>query len=103
MKSNQQLPDPVVLRDRGEALVEEELQAVVVRMHGEATSPQVRAPVSNGVDETDELSLVRGEGAMPWGHRSTEVSDGVLVLDQHSPEAVGGRVALDDEQPCEVW
>jgi len=40
---------------------------------------------------------------MPRCHWSAEVCDGVLVLDQHRLEAVSGRVALDDERPCEVW
>jgi hypothetical protein len=49
-----------MLRDRGEALVEELLQTVVVRLDEEAASPQVRPPVPHHLDKADELALVRG-------------------------------------------
>jgi hypothetical protein len=58
--------------------------------------------VTNSVDEADELPLVRGERAVPGRDRSAEVGDGVALLDQDRPEAVGGRVALDDEALGEV-
>jgi hypothetical protein len=39
---------------------------------------------------------------MTWCHRPAEVGDGVLVLDQHRPETVSQRIALDDKRPCEI-
>lgn len=39
---------------------------------------------------------------MAGSDRAAEVRDRVLVLDQHRAEAVGRRVALDDERPAEV-
>uniref|UniRef100_A0A0A8ZTW4 Uncharacterized protein n=1 Tax=Arundo donax TaxID=35708 RepID=A0A0A8ZTW4_ARUDO len=56
----QELADPMVLRDRGEALIEEVLQAVVVGLDDEAPPPEIRAPVPYRLDEADELALVGG-------------------------------------------
>jgi hypothetical protein len=56
----QELADPVALRDGGEALVEEVLQAVVVGLDDEAPSPEIWPPVSYRLDEADELTLVGG-------------------------------------------
>jgi hypothetical protein len=50
----------VVLRNGGEALVEEVLQAVVVSLDDEAPSPEIRPPVSYRLNEADELALVGG-------------------------------------------
>jgi hypothetical protein len=55
----QELADPVVLRDRGEALIEEVLQAVVVGFDDEAP-PEIRAPMPYHLDEADELTPVGG-------------------------------------------
>jgi hypothetical protein len=50
----------MMLRDGGEALVEEVLQAVVVGLDDEAPPPEIRPPVSYRLDEADELTLVCG-------------------------------------------
>ena len=42
-----------MLRDRGKALVEEVLEAVVVRLDDEVVPPEVRSPVAYGEDEAD--------------------------------------------------
>jgi hypothetical protein len=46
----QQLPDPIVLRDRGEALVEEVFEAIVVRLDDEAPPLEARPPVPDRLD-----------------------------------------------------
>jgi hypothetical protein len=56
----QQFADQVMLRDRGEALVEEVLEAVVVRLDEEAAPLEVWSPVADGEDEADQLPLVSG-------------------------------------------
>ena len=53
-----QLPDPMVPWNHGEALVEEELQAVVVGADAEAAALKIRPPVSYSLNETDQLTLV---------------------------------------------
>jgi len=98
----QQLADPVMLRDRGEALVEEVLEAVVVRLDDEAASPKVQALVTYGEDEADQLPLISRQRAMVGGHRPTEERDGVAVLDEYRPEAIRGRITLHDEGLGEV-
>ena len=70
-----------MLRDRGEALVEEELEAVMIRSDGEAATPEVWAPVAYGVYEADELALVGGEGTVSRRDGPAEEGDGVLVLE----------------------
>jgi hypothetical protein len=55
-----ELAYPVVLRDGGEALIVEVLQAVVVGLDDEAPPPEIRPPVSYRLDEADELALVGG-------------------------------------------
>jgi hypothetical protein len=87
----------MMLRDCGEALIKQKFMAVVVCLHCETPAPKIRPPMPNGVHQAYELALVRREGAMTWCHRPAEVGDGVLVLDQHCPEAVSRRIAFDDE------
>ena len=62
----QQLPHPVVLGNRGETLIQQVLEAVMIRLDEESAAPEVRSPVPYDVDEADELPLIGGEGAMAW-------------------------------------
>jgi len=48
----------MVLWDHSQALVEEELEVVVIRLHQEVAAPEVWAPVADGDDEADELAFV---------------------------------------------
>ena len=89
-----------MLRDRGEALIEEALQAVVVDLDDEAPSPQVRAPVPYGLNEADELALVGGQRALAGRHGPAEEGDQMALLDQDGAD--GRCVTLDGEQLGEV-
>jgi hypothetical protein len=80
---------PVVLRNRGEALVEEVFQAVVVRLDEEAAPPQVWPPMPNRLDHANELSLVGGQRAVARRYWPAEVCHRVSVLDQDRPKADG--------------
>jgi hypothetical protein len=51
----------MVLWDYGKALVEQVLEAVVVRLDGEVPPPQVRLLMPYGLDKADELPLISGE------------------------------------------
>jgi hypothetical protein len=55
-----ELANPVVLRNGGEALVEEVLQAVVVVLDDEAPPLEIQPPVSYRLDEADGLALIGG-------------------------------------------
>jgi hypothetical protein len=50
----QELVDPVVLRDGGEVLVKEVLQAVVVGLDDEAPPPEIRPSVLYRLDEAPQ-------------------------------------------------
>ena len=77
-----------MLGDRREPLIKQVLEAIVVRLDDESTPPQVRPPVSNGVDKADELPLISGEGLVAWRDGSTEESDRVALLGEHGAEPV---------------
>ena len=49
----------MVMRDRREALVEEEFEAVVVGADEERVPPQVWPLVAHGVHQPNELPLIR--------------------------------------------
>ena len=92
----------MMLWDRREALVEEKFEVVVVRVHQEAASPEIRTPMMDGVDKADQFPFVGGEGTVSRHDGPAEVGDRVFLLDEHCPETVGRRIALDDERPVEV-
>jgi hypothetical protein len=93
----------MVLWDCGKALIEQVLEAVVVRLDGEAPPPQARLLMPYGLDKADELPLISGERAMVRLHRPAVECDGMAFLDQHRAETIGRRVTLDNEWLGEVW
>jgi len=93
----QELADPMVLRDRGQALVEEVFEAVVVRLDDEATAPKIRPPVPHRLDETNQLAFICGEGAVTGSDGSAEEGDRVAVLNEHRAKPMRRGVAFDDE------
>jgi hypothetical protein len=77
----QELAYPVMLRDGGEALVEEVLQTVVVGLDDEAPPPEMRPLVLYRLDEADELALICGLRAVARHHMPAEESDRMALLD----------------------
>jgi hypothetical protein len=65
----------MMLGDRGQPLVEEVLETEMISLDDEVPSPQVRPPVPDGLDQTDEFALVGGEramrGAIGWLKKAT--------------------------------
>lgn len=49
-----------MLRHRGQPLIEEELERVMICSDDEATAREVWPPVSHGLDKADELAFVGG-------------------------------------------
>ena len=94
---------PLVLRDGGQPLIQQVLEAVVVGLDHKAAPLEVGPLVADDLDEADQLTLVGGENMMPGGHGPAEEGYRVAVLDQHRPEAVGRSVTLNDERLGEVW
>jgi hypothetical protein len=73
----------VVLWNGGEALIEEEFQAIVVRPDYEASALEVWPPMADDIDQPYQLSLIGRKRPMSWCHRSAEESDGMRLLDEH--------------------
>jgi len=89
----------MVLRDCGQALVQQVLEAVVIRLDAETT---LWAPMSDRLNQSDQFALIGSKSAVSRRHRPTEECDRVSVLNQHRPEAVGRRVALHHERLGEI-
>lgn len=78
----------MMLRDSGQPLIEQVLEAVVIALDDKAAPPQVWPPVSDGMHKADQLALVGDKRPVLGCHRPTEECDRVAVLDQHEPESV---------------
>jgi hypothetical protein len=93
----QQLANPMVLRNGGQAQVQQILQVVVIRLDCETAPLEVWPPVAHRLDQTNELTLVGCQGLMSRCHRPTEEGDRMPLLDEDSTKPVGRRVAFDDK------
>jgi hypothetical protein len=91
-----------VLKDRGQALIEEELHAQVVRLDDEGVPPQVRAPVPHYLNESNQLAFVGGKLGVVRCKLAAEVGNQFVTLMEHAADARARRVALDDEVFVEV-
>jgi hypothetical protein len=85
----EQLVDPLVLRHGGEALIQQELEAIVVGPYNEMASLEVWAPMSYYLNHPDELSLVRDQLEVACCERSTKEREGspALMKDRAEPHA----------------
>lgn len=68
-----------MLRYCGEMLIQEKLQTIVVGVDDEDTTPKVRAPMLDCVNQTNKLSFVRSE-SMTRRNRFTEECDRTCAL-----------------------
>ena len=75
-----QLADPLMLRNGGEALIQEKLQAVVVSADQEVAPPQVRAPMADSLHQSNKLPFVCRKLEVARGERSAEESEGPGTL-----------------------
>ncbi|KAJ1256975.1 hypothetical protein BS78_K256500 [Paspalum vaginatum] len=91
-----------MLGNRGQALVQQVLQAVMVRLDAKAATPKVRPPVAHRLDQADELALVRRKCSVSRCHGPAEEGDRMALLDEDCAEPVRRSVALDDEGLAEV-
>lgn len=99
----QEFVGPLMLWNCGEPLVEQELEAVMVRAHQELPTPKIRAPVAHCLDQANELTLVRRQLGMAGSNLATEESNGADALIQDRPKPRPRCVALHDEGSHEVW
>jgi hypothetical protein len=70
----------VVLRDGGQALVEQILQGVVINAHDEGPPLEIRPLVSNSLHEADDFLHIRCQLGLAWRHGSAEERDGSGAL-----------------------
>ena len=82
----EQLTDPLVLRDHQQALVQKELQAVVVNTDQKMAPPQVRTLVAHSLHQADELPFIRRKLEMARSEWSAEKCEGTDALVRDSAE-----------------
>jgi hypothetical protein len=74
----------------------------MISLDDETATPEVWAPVANGVDKPDELPLIRSEGAVSRCNGPAEERDWMALLNKHSAEPVCRCIALHGESLGEV-
>ena len=91
-----------MLRHSREALVQQELEAVVIRANAECPPPHIWPPVAHSLHQADELPLVCRQLVMASGKGTAEESQRPLSLMQDGAETDTGCIAVHDEQLVEV-
>lgn len=69
-----------MLGDCREALIQHELQGIVVSAYQEGVSPEIRSSVSNSLDQANELAFIRGHLEVTLGELLAEERNGSLAL-----------------------
>jgi hypothetical protein len=69
-----------MLRDGGQALVEQVLQGVVICAHIEELSPEIWPPVMNNLHEANELLFICRQFGVVWRQGSVEERNGTGAL-----------------------
>jgi len=77
---SKQLAYPLVLRNRRQALVQHELEGVVIGADDEGAPPQIWSPMVNGLDEPNKLALVSRRLEVPGCKGATEECNGTPLL-----------------------
>jgi hypothetical protein len=78
----------VVLRDGCQTLIQQELQAVMVRLIGEWLAPNIWAPMTHSLYQTDELALIGSKVAVSWRQCSTKKAIGAVPWCSRAPHPV---------------
>jgi hypothetical protein len=68
----EQLAEPLMLRNSGQPLIQEELQAVVVDADEEPTSPKVQPPMPHYLHQPDEFAFVGRQFDVAGSERAVE-------------------------------
>lgn len=75
----------------------------MVRMYDERANPKVRTPVTDGMYQSYERSLVCGQLLMSSSHLLAEERKGTLALVEYSAKPGARGIAFDDKVGGEVW
>jgi hypothetical protein len=86
-----------VLWDRGYALIDQELEVVVVQADEERPAPKVRPPVANSLNKADEFTLVSRQLGMLTRNQSIEECHHTVALMYYGVESGARSVTLDNE------
>lgn len=70
----------MVLGDGCQVLVEQELEAIVVRLDDERAPPEVRPPVPHCLDKTNQLTLVCRKGGVTRSDSPAEIGNRTCTL-----------------------
>lgn len=87
----------------GQALVEEVLEAIMIRTNDELSSLQVRTPVAHGLNQPNEFPFVGSEASVSRREWPGEEGQCAGALVEHCTDARARGVALHGECPGEVW
>lgn len=99
---SKQLGDLGLLGYHREALVEDELEALVVGAGGERTTPNIRPQMTNGLDQADELALISRELGVVGGNGVVEVRHDTIALVWHNTKPCTRSVTVNNEALVEV-
>jgi hypothetical protein len=99
---DEQLAHPRVLGNRREPLVQEVLEAKVIGSYDERSRPKVGPLVPHGLDETDELTLVRRELEVMWRNGVGEECQWACTLVKHHAEVGARHITVNNEGLGEV-
>jgi len=91
-----------MLWNGGQTLVQEMLEAAMIRPDDKLPRLEIRPPMTHGLHETDEFALVGRQLGMLRGDRAAEESDRAVALMKHSTKPRAGSVAVDDEGLVEI-
>jgi hypothetical protein len=91
-----------VLWNRGQLLVEEEFEVVVIRLDHERSAPQIQLLVVHGMHQPNQFSLISREFGMAGSDRlaAERHRPGALVQDRAKPGP--GGVTFHDELAVEI-
>lgn len=98
-----QLADPVVLRHCREPLVEQVLEAVVVRPGHEVPPPEIRPPVAYRLHEPNQLAFIHGELEVPSSEGSAEEGEGSRALVEDDAKPRTRSITVHDKDSVKVW
>jgi hypothetical protein len=91
-----------MLRNHGESLVQQILQAKMICPDDEFLWPEVRTPMVDGLDQANQFPLIGGQLGMVWHDGAAEEHDGPCALMEYGLEARAGGITVNDEWPSEV-
>ncbi|KAJ1289408.1 hypothetical protein BS78_02G162000 [Paspalum vaginatum] len=74
----------------------------MIHLDHEQPPPQVRPPVTDGLDQPDELPFVSRQALVPSRHGPTEEGQGSCILVEHGATAHARCVAFNNERLGEV-